>query len=342
MHKENAALWKVKPLLSRLLGDHNWAACESLVSDNDAEFFEDDSWARFRARAANGSVAVDPRTTISHGVNGAEHRSNGDTPVNGNKSKDPSAGKEGNGAEAAAVGDVAMADVTDGAVQPITPKEAAKSNGTKVMATDENEGPAKLDKEEKSASSIQVSAEAEPVETNGVDGKVKSLKKPVNGDAQQPSDVVDAQSIASKATIKPSASEANGSRAPSLLSDPADSAESTIHPLYLIPASARPGRDQGLPEPEAEDLRRLVQLWVQKQEEVTRGTRRLYDGLLRSDRLRRTVLKWAKAEIHTGEMSDGEDWYDKDEWGLIDDLKKGHDEEEEDTQQTQKKTRNRR
>ena len=40
-------------------------------------------------------------------------------------------------------------------------------------------------------------------------------------------------------------------------------------------------------------------------------------------------------------LSDGEDWYDKEEWGLTEDLKKGQDEEEEDTTQTQKKTRNR-
>jgi hypothetical protein len=39
-------------------------------------------------------------------------------------------------------------------------------------------------------------------------------------------------------------------------------------------------------------------------------------------------------------MSDGEDWYDKEEWGLDEDLKKGQDEEEEDnTTQQPKKTR---
>lgn len=29
-------------------------------------------------------------------------------------------------------------------------------------------------------------------------------------------------------------------------------------------------------------------------------------------------------------MFDGEDWYDKEEWGFMEDLKKGQDEEEED------------
>jgi hypothetical protein len=117
-----------------------------------------------------------------------------------------------------------------------------------------------------------------------------------------------------------------------------------IHPLFRLPAAAHPDRDLGLPDHEAEEVRRLLLLYVQKQEEICRGTKRLYEGLLKADRLRKTVWGWAKAEAHCGpnrDMSDGEDWYDKEEWGLTEDLKKGEDEVEEDTAQTQKKTRNR-
>lgn len=103
-----------------------------------------------------------------------------------------------------------------------------------------------------------------------------------------------------------------------------------IHPIFLLPPSARPDRDFGLPPVEAEETRRLLMLYVQKQEEVCRGSWRLYEGLLKADRLRKTVFRWAKAEAHVGEMSDGEDWYDKEEWGLEEDLKKGHDEDEDD------------
>ena len=112
-----------------------------------------------------------------------------------------------------------------------------------------------------------------------------------------------------------------------------------IHPLYLIPDSARIDRDYGLPPNEAEDTRRLLVAYVQKQEEVVRGAEKLYEGLLRAERMRQTVFKWCKAEGHIGEMSDGEDWYDKEEWGLEEDLKKGHDDEEEDTAEKGKKTR---
>ncbi|KAL8793491.1 MAG: hypothetical protein Q9195_003864 [Heterodermia aff. obscurata] len=120
---------------------------------------------------------------------------------------------------------------------------------------------------------------------------------------------------------------------------PASFVPPVIHPLYQMPDSAHPDRDLGLPAHEAEETRRILVTYVQKQEEVVRGAAKLYEGLLRADRMRKTVFKWCKAEGHIGEMSDGEDWYDKEEWGLEEDLKKGHDDEEEDVTTQGKKTR---
>jgi hypothetical protein len=117
-----------------------------------------------------------------------------------------------------------------------------------------------------------------------------------------------------------------------------------IHPIFHPPPNAESDRG-GLSEVEAEEMRRLVALYVQKQEEVCRGAHKLHEGLLKAERMRKTVLKWSKFEAHCGpnrELSDGEDWYDKEEWGLTEDLKKGQDEEEEDTGTATKKTRNRR
>ncbi len=121
---------------------------------------------------------------------------------------------------------------------------------------------------------------------------------------------------------------------------PASWAPPSIHPLYLMTPSAHPDRNFGLPPNEAEEIRRTVMMYIQKQEEICRGAEKLYFGLLRADRMRKTVFRWCKAEGHIGEMSDGEDWYDKEEWGLDEDLRKGHDEEEEEAQG--KKTRARR
>lgn len=121
-----------------------------------------------------------------------------------------------------------------------------------------------------------------------------------------------------------------------------DSEPPFIHPIFSMPANSIPDRNFGLTETEADHFRRLLTLYMQKQEEICRGIRRLHQGLLRAERLRHEVLRWSKAEAHT-DLSDGEDWYDRDEWGLAEDLKKGQDEEEEDTTATTgKKTRARR
>lgn len=134
----------------------------------------------------------------------------------------------------------------------------------------------------------------------------------------------------------------NFTTAPTRSPSPASSISTFVHPFFLVPSSAHPDRDFGLPPAEAEDTRRVLMSYVQKQEEVCRGVGKLYEGLLRADRLRKTVLQWCKAEEHVGEMSDGEDWYDKEEWALDEDLKKGHDEEEDEGGNQGKKTRGRR
>ena len=117
---------------------------------------------------------------------------------------------------------------------------------------------------------------------------------------------------------------------------------SDVHPFFTFPASAIPNRDLNLFPHQADEIRRQLLLWVQKQEEVVRGTEELCYGLLRADRMRNDVLRWTKAEGHLHEMSDGEDWYDREEWGLEEDLVKGKEEDDDDTVATAKKTRQRR
>lgn len=116
-----------------------------------------------------------------------------------------------------------------------------------------------------------------------------------------------------------------------------------IHPLFTFSVDSLPDRDFGLPPNEAEETRMLLMAYVQKQEEVARVTSDLHHGLLQADRMRQDVYKWSKAEAHVGEMSDGEDWYDNEEWGLEQDLAKGRDEEDDETAVAGKKsTRQRR
>lgn len=116
-----------------------------------------------------------------------------------------------------------------------------------------------------------------------------------------------------------------------------------VHPLFLFSTDSLPDRDFGLPPAEAEETRMLLMAYVQKQEEVARATSDLHQGLMQADRMRQDVFNWCKAEGHIGEMSDGEDWYDNEFWGLDHDLIKGRDEEEDETANTGKKsTRQRR
>lgn len=141
-----------------------------------------------------------------------------------------------------------------------------------------------------------------------------------------------AQAISSENTTS------SRTRSPSI----ASSLLPSIHPLFLMPSGACPDRDFGLPPDEAESTRRILMSYVQKQEEVCRGMEKLYDGFLKAQRMKKNVLDSCKAEGHLGEMSDGEDWYDKEEWGLEEDLRKGHDEDEDDVGTQHKKTRGRR
>lgn len=119
-------------------------------------------------------------------------------------------------------------------------------------------------------------------------------------------------------------------RSPSPAISEAASSIPPPHPLFLIPDSVRANVNFGLPPNEADETRRLLWSYIQKQEETVRGFEHMLDSLLKACRMREDVLDWCKAEGHLGEMSDGEDWYDCEKWGLAEgeDLKKGADEDE--------------
>ena len=114
-----------------------------------------------------------------------------------------------------------------------------------------------------------------------------------------------------------------------------------VHPLFVVQQRSRSDLTFGLNPDEAEQIRFLLSIYVQKQDEIVRGAAKLLHGLLKAHRLRSTVYRWCKAEAHVGRMSDGEDWYDMEEWGLDEPLVKGVGDEEEEVGQG-KKTRARR
>ncbi|KAL8357561.1 hypothetical protein RB598_002393 [Gaeumannomyces tritici] len=343
MHKENKALWNVRPLLTRLCGDHTWASCNMMLGPSDTNLFDMHTTGAPQHRRPQNrkqAAATEAHKPASPSIpNGANPRSGPPGHTNQKAGVDEAEDKQEDP-------DVTMEDIDplDGsatagpaAVNGDKLSEGAPKRDDKV-GDGEKAAPGKKDKHAAiSATNGEMSATASAAARRQLE--IGDKNSSINGDPVAVNGLTTMdKGVQSGAPNAPH--EVNGSGV-TLASDP-----EAIHPYFLAPPSAYPDRDAGLPQQDAEDVRRLLQLYVQKQEEVCRGTKELYEGLLRADRLRQMVLKWSKAEAHCGasrDMSDGEDWYDKDEWGLAEDLKKGQDEEEEDTTKDQpKKTRNRR
>jgi hypothetical protein len=192
-----------------------------------------------------------------------------------------------------------------------------------------------------------------PASLNGVPDAISGVQPAMNGVshgtegegvAEDEDAVDDASDTASQQTAHrmTTRARAHAASTPSPPQSPLNGVDA-IHPLFASSVDSIPDRDLGLPPKEAEETRMLLMAYVQKQEEVSRATADLYSGLLQADRMRQDVFKWSKAEGHVGEMSDGEDWYDNEEWNLDQDLMKGRDEEDDETAVAGKKsTRQRR
>ncbi|KAM0278998.1 hypothetical protein ACHAQH_004866 [Verticillium albo-atrum] len=343
MRKENKSLWRIKHLFTRLAGDHTWAPCDMMLGSDDVSLFADDHFAPLRAqRNASATVALndDKPGAAAAGANEetipSKTSDSHEKPVASEQPQDSATADAGEG-------DVSMVDpdetITENAQDGKDNSEAppqgdSKSHPDAAVAITNGDGVAPGHAEDTSVSQKPPGDTNEHANSNG-DRPIATTNGNVDAHVDGPPRISLSHSgLTAKALT--------GSEAMSVVSELLD--DIFIHPLYQPPVNAEPDRG-GLSADEANDMRQLVALYVQKQEEVCRGAEKLHEGLLKADRLRRTVLQWSKAEAHSGpnrDMSDGEDWYDKEEWGLTEDLKKGQDEEEEETGTSTKKTRNRR
>ncbi|KAI1370003.1 RXT2-like protein [Xylaria arbuscula] len=330
MHKENAALWKIKHLQTKLVGDHNWVPCELMIGPNDIELFNDDYIDRSQEAFASDSNGL----ILEHMQN--EAKSNGHLSTNGDGQLLGSNNTRHNSSNPEKA-DVVMADASLPPSEALMDKHKASETSHSSHQNPESgdSGSKEADAQSQLNGQVIIREQAHNAEALTTDGQE------VNG-STVPDDPVNAKLQNSQLNETARKNGHDLSRPASAISDANN--DLPIHPMFIAPRSARPDRDIGIPESEAEEMRRIFQHFVQKQEEVCRGVKRLYEGLLRAERMRKTVLQWSKYEAHVGpnrDMSDGEDWYDKEEWGFEEDLKKGQDEEEDDPQPT-KKTRTRR
>ena len=142
----------------------------------------------------------------------------------------------------------------------------------------------------------------------------------------------------------PTFSNTGGAASPNFSSTQATNPLAHVHPFFLAPPHALPNPTAGIHPALADEVRRYLSMYVQKQEEVTRQSEELLTGLRKALRLKNTVWDWCRSEGHVGEMSDGEDWIDAEKWGVDpSELRKGEEVEDEDPAgMVVKKTRNRR
>jgi hypothetical protein len=346
VQKEKASLWRMKHLLTKLSGDHTWIPCENVETESDFVLLGDE---RDRQRGSQLqktiSISKDDGDHLSTGTLASEDESQA-APLMITQGEAPQEGVSDAGNGANTDGDVIMISPTDEATVP-------NKTGTDMSAALDDTQQVDVPKQ----STEDASGERQEAPAEGamdVDGAILLGDSAENQVQVLVAIDVDAQAIDDQEDLPAptrmrtraqaqAASENTTTRTRSATTD--SNMESFIHPYFLAPLKSHPDRDLGLPQHEAEETRKYLQLYIQKQEEVCRGAQRVYEGLLKADRYRHLVMKWAKAEAHVGlnrDMSDGEDWYDKEEWGLDEDLKKGQDEEEEDATTTAKKTRTRR
>ncbi|PFH58351.1 hypothetical protein XA68_13848 [Ophiocordyceps unilateralis] len=332
MRRENQSLWRIRHLWTALCGDGTWMPCGLMVEPDDVTLYTEDHVARHLESLARSGHATGAPTS----------ERNGSTPKHG-------PGGANDGGDAGRLEEV----VRRSAEVPMTDAGASHSKQEAIATLKEANGreqtPAEARQKANNGDVSSGEFESKGVkrprrEGHGADDAAISSQETLHrAEAHERVDArVKDTDPSADATAPP---RTGGDKAPSIASEGSSEQQAFIHPIFSMPTGARPDRNLGLPEHEAEDIRRLLSLFVQKQEEICRGATRLHHGLLRAERLRKDVLHWSKAEAHCGpnrDLSDGEDWYDRAEWGLTEDLKKGQDEEEEDTATAGKKTRNRR
>lgn len=304
LRRERANLWKAKRLLQRLRGDSDWMPCEAFETEQDDLLLNSDESVMGHSVEASINtelvpLALDPPEQITNGTLGA---------TSGYELA--KAFPRTNAADADAMEGVEAVDMAAGQ-HPPRDKDAEPTDGLEMQ--DEMSG--------------DPDQSAHPTE----DGAAPQAMNPAIAD------------ITEREAVSETASNSNGTnthamttraraRSPAERSDrtpsptPSDSASvSNVDPWFLAPTSCLIDRDLGLPANEAEDTRKLLLLYVQKQEQVVRSLDSLYTGLQKADRLRHYVYRCCKAEGHlvpdgkgnmVTEMSDGEDWYDVADWDL--------------------------
>ncbi|KAJ5589478.1 hypothetical protein N7537_012156 [Penicillium hordei] len=339
LRQERALLWRARNLHRQFLGDSGWMPCGALETPNDHLIFDsrlasnDPSVYAGQGASENGTPSTardlnDPQDAAQK-VPASIATQDPQPAQNGTKAQPSSTQNDVEMVEVPAQGEPTRnglqlkSEETDATVKdlpphPNTSTPAQESNNSDAAGTSTNPPP-------NGKQDMDTTKDADLVDTTELNDDTEQDLEMHDGDSPEPPRRMTTR--AQTNAVNPNETE-NGSP----ISDTAFPLP-TPHPLFLVPDNIRPDPNFGLPAAEAEETRRLLWSYIQKQEETVRGVEHMLDSLNRSCRMKADVLEWCKAEGHVGEMSDGEDWYDREQWGLAEgeDLKKGTDEDEVET-----------
>ena len=249
MQKENKALWRIKHLQTRLMGDHTWIPCEMMIGPNDLDLFRNDYLERInQAKDTTGSDTSGATLDHPQGEGSTNGKASTSEDSGIGRPKDPAT--EGGGPSN---GDTPMVDV-----EP--PEDERIHNSDSKMEVDSNhqENSSDHNAKENTNTNIPERPPSENGEANNNKNTTKNaVDKPMvngittDGEHKEANDRVTSQ----KGQAQQDADGQTGRHA-SMSPDPTEGL--TIHPLFLAPRSAHPDRDVGLPGDEAEDIRRLL------------------------------------------------------------------------------------
>jgi hypothetical protein len=314
LRQERANLWRAKHLHRELIGDESWMPLERVETQDDWDLFEPKPKPAVqpsRKRKRNENV------TLQNGVDERHHALGPAEPQRGDPTE----------------------DTTDNAMLPREEKDEAgvnevPTNGDVAM----QDGDMPLDETSESSNENEAGTTGADIVTAKATGDNGANETPSNGipasiDGTTPPPP---RRITRALAAEHNTNDSGSTRSRSPSSSSVSSSLLTPDPIFLLPPSlSSTARLQNLlqrlrlPAEEVLETRRLLTMYIQKQEETVRG----YDGvlakLIKAKRMRNQLWEWCKAEGHVGEWSDGEDWIDAEAWGeKEEDLRKGKDEDE--------------
>ncbi|KAJ5037097.1 hypothetical protein EN45_106130 [Penicillium chrysogenum] len=341
LRQERALLWRARSLHRQFLGDSSWMPCGALETPNDHLIFDprlastdpsvyaeqgtSGTGTPSTNRDLNGPQDVAQKVSASTATQDSKPTQNGTQARTSSTQNDVEMAEVPAEAETAKNGLQLKSEETDATVKDLPPHPNTSSLAQESKHDDAEAG-ASINPALNGKQDMDTTKDVDPVDTTELNDDTEQDQEMHDGSSPEPPRRMTTRAQAN--AVNPNENE-NGSPLSSETAFPLP----TPHPLFLVPDNIRPDPNFGLPAAEAEETRRLLWSYIQKQEETVRGVEHMLDSLNRSCRMKADVLEWCKAEGHVGEMSDGEDWYDREQWGLAEgeDLKKGTDEDEVET-----------